>query len=82
MSQRDEKGSVNLMRKISNSEAMSINGGKTYKCIDCNYKSTNFWTVYWHCLSKLHFKSNRYLYTLYRAGSWCFTTGLQKALGL
>ena len=69
------------MRKISNNEAMSINGGKTYKCIDCSYKSSSFWTVYWHCLSKLHFKSNRYLNGLYKAGSWCLTTGLKKALG-
>ncbi len=68
------------MRKISNSEAMSINGGKTYKCIDCSFKSANFLTVYWHCLSKVHFKSNKYLYKLYRAGGFCITAGLAGAL--
>ncbi len=68
------------MRKISNNEAMSINGGKTYKCIDCSYKSSSFWTVYWHCLSKLHFKTHKGLYSTFKAGGWCLSTGLTNAL--
>ena len=68
------------MRKISNNEAMSINGGKTYKCIDCSYKSSNFWSVYWHVLSKLHFKSHKGLYRTFQAGGWCITNGLTNGL--
>ncbi len=63
------------MRTLTTKEAMTINGGKTYRCPFGCGKTGSYASVYAHCLSSKCFTRNKYLKGLYYSGTGLIKIG-------